>query len=107
MYGKQLQSVRKYQQVELITTEERLRRFTCKTNFKHFKIFNENLIAVNMERVSVTLNQPVFVGFTILEHAKRILFSFHYDVMLKEYGPQLRLLMTDTDSVFYQLTAPI
>ncbi|XP_071098102.1 uncharacterized protein [Haliotis cracherodii] len=61
-----------------------------------------------MEKVSVTLNQPVAVGFTILEHAKRLLYDFHYNVMLKEYdSDNVRVLMTDTDSLFYQIWSPV
>ncbi|XP_041378345.1 uncharacterized protein LOC121390564 [Gigantopelta aegis] len=107
VYGKQLQNVRNYQQVELITDEKRLRRYTAKPNFKSVNIFSEHLVAVSMEKVSVTLNQPMSVGFTILEHAKRILYDFHYNVMLKEYGTRLKVLMTDTDSLLYQISAPV
>lgn len=61
---------------------------------------SEYLYVVITKKLSVTLNQPVSVGFTILEHAKHILYSFHFDVMLTEYGDKLKLL-TDTDSVFF------
>ncbi|XP_046570051.1 uncharacterized protein LOC124278380 [Haliotis rubra] len=108
VYGKQLQNVRNYKQIELITTEERLRKYTAKPNFKSVNIFSENLVVVSMERVSVTLNQNVSVGFTILEHAKRLLYDFHYNVMLKEYSSNhVRVCMTDTDSLFYQIWSPV
>ncbi|XP_041376764.1 uncharacterized protein LOC121389230 [Gigantopelta aegis] len=107
VYGKQLQNVRNYQQVELITDEKRLRRYTAKPNFKSVNIFSEHLVAVSMEKVLVTLNQPVSVGFTILEHAKCILYDFHYNVMLREYGDCLKVLMTDTDSLLYQIAVPV
>lgn len=83
-YGKQLQNVRNYH-VELFTSEESLRRYSSKTNFRNFNKFSENLLGVNMEKISVPLYQPV--GFSILEH---------YDVMFKEYGDKLTLLMTDS-----------
>lgn len=106
-YGKQLQNVRNYEQIELLTSRNKMTKYTSKTNFKNFKIFSDNLVAVKMEKVLVTLNQPVSVGYTTLEHAKHILFYFHYDVMMKEYGDKLKLLMTDTDSVFYHISSPL
>ncbi|XP_041361771.1 uncharacterized protein LOC121377749 [Gigantopelta aegis] len=102
-YGKFIESVRKYKQVELIAQRERLRRYTAKSNFKHVNIFSEDLVAVELQRTTVTLNKPIAVGFCILEHAKRHILSFYYETMVKQYNDHVRLLMTDTDSLFMEI----
>jgi hypothetical protein len=43
------------------------------------------------------------MGVTILELSKLIMYRFHYDVMKKRYGEKCKLLMTDTDSLHYQI----
>lgn len=68
-----------------------------------FKIFSDDLTAVHLVKSKVVLNKPTYVGMTVLELSKLIMFRFHYD-KIKKYGEGAKLLMTDTDSlmVFYR-----
>ena len=45
--------------------------------------------------------KPIYVGFSILEISKILMYNFHYMVMKPKYGDRLRLIMTDTDSLMY------
>ena len=54
-----------------------------------------------------SLNKPIQIGQAILDISKVLMFDFHYDVMMPRYGHErLKLLMTDTDSLYYQISSP-
>lgn len=61
------------------------------------------LAGVAMKRKNIYLNQPLYVGFAILEISKYLMYLFHYKWALKKYGSSLKLCMTDTDSFLYQI----
>lgn len=65
-------------------------------------IFDENLIACEMQKQTVRLNKPIQIGFTILEHSKIQMYAFHYDI-LKQLYPASELLYMDTDSLIYNI----
>ena len=67
-----------------------------------FKIFPENLVAVERAKVEFTLNRLIYVGFAILGLSKTLMYDFHYSYIKKKY-PDSTLLFTDTDSLMYQI----
>ena len=75
--------------VDLVTSEEKLKKLAVQPSFKQFKIFNKNLVAVEQAKVELTLNQPIYVGFAILDLSRKY--------------PDSTLLFTDTDSLTYQI----
>ncbi|XP_067673083.1 uncharacterized protein [Haliotis asinina] len=107
VFGRFCMNKRKHKTVQLVTQQAKLQKLCAKSNFKNFKIYSEDVVAVEMEKVSVLLDQPITVGFTILDLAKYEIYSFYYDIMQNQYGHEhLDLLMTDTDSLFMQVHAP-
>ena len=90
--------------VDLATSEEKLKKLTAQRFFKQFKIFNENLVAVERAKVKLTLNQANHVGFTILDLSKMLMYDFHYNCNKRKY-PDSTLVFTNTDSLTYQIQA--
>ena len=69
---------------------------------KSWKIFNENLVGVHIYKTKVVLNKPIYVGASILDLSKLLMYDFHCNVK-KKYGDKLKLLATDTDSLKYEI----
>jgi hypothetical protein len=61
------------------------------------------VVLVDRIRNKVTLNKPIYIGFTVLDVSKLLMFDFYYNVIAKRYGNNARLLFTDTDSLCYHL----
>jgi len=103
VFGKTMENVRKRINVKLITDEEKFTRYVSKPTFINGKIFNENLVAVHCTQEKIKLNKPVYVGFSILDISKTLMFDFHYGFIKQKYGNRAKLLFTDTDSLCYEI----
>ena len=104
-FGKSMENVRKRRHVELVTGPVKLKKVLAKPQLEQFLIVNEDAVLVDRIRAKVMLNKPIglYVGFTVLDVSKLLIFDFHYNVILKRYGTNARLLFSDTDSLCYQL----
>ena len=57
-----------------------------------------------MGKVQVKMNKPVYLGQSILDLSKAIMYEFHYDYMKEKYSKvDLKLLYMDTDSLVYKI----
>lgn len=71
--------------------------------FKTSTIFDENLVAVELNKSEVYFNKPIYVGMCILDLAKITIYDFHYNYMLPEFGAKCSVCYTDTDSLIYEV----
>ncbi|KAK9803622.1 hypothetical protein WJX72_006416 [[Myrmecia] bisecta] len=104
VFGKTLENVRGYKDVQIETSKRGFLRQVAKPTFKNVHPFPDCACMVGVEhaKMRVLLNKPVAVGFCVLELSKRIMYDFHYDHMLRIYGAdKLKLLFSDTDSLCY------
>ena len=104
-YGRTLMNLRKRQNISLINDATKLNDCVKKPDFISSKIFNENLVAVHNIKQKLYLNQPIYVGFSILDLSKYHMYNFHYGFIKSIYGSDSKLLFTDTDSLCYEITA--
>ena len=67
------------------------------------KIFDNSLVAIRKNKLTLTLNKPAYIGMCILELSKVLMYEFHYDCIKNNYNNNSRLLFTDTDSLMYEI----
>ena len=103
VFGKTMENIRKHRNVKLVTTEEKYLRMVMKPNFKSGVLFGENLMGCEMGKIKVVMNKPVYLGQTILDLSKIVMYEFHYDYMIPKYGDRLKLCYMDTDSLVYHI----
>ena len=103
VFGKTMENIRNRVNVKLVNTGEQFKKLTSKPNYESRKIFNENLVSVHMKKTSLTMNKPVYLGMSILDLSKTVMFDFHYNYIKPKYGKQAKLLFTDTDSFLYEI----
>ena len=68
--GEAMENLRNQRTVDLVTSEDSTQG-AAQPCFKQFKIFHENLVAVERARVELTLNRPIYAGFVILGLSKK------------------------------------
>ena len=103
IYGKTMENLRKRVDVKLVSTKDDLLKLTASPCFQSHRIMNENLIVVKRMKEVLTLNKPCYVGMSILDLSKTLMYDFHYNTIKKEYGNRSKLLFTDTDSLMYEI----
>jgi hypothetical protein len=85
-----------------MSVERKLLRRLANPKVESVTVFNENLVCVHSHKTEVLMNKPIYVGMSILDISKVLMYDYHYNVMMKHYGPnKCRLLFTDTDSLAY------
>ncbi|XP_033746976.1 uncharacterized protein LOC117332202 [Pecten maximus] len=103
VFGKTMENLRKRMDVKLVNSKKKAMKLTCKPIFHEFRIFSEDLVGVHMLKQKLYLNRPIYVGFSILDISKTLMYGFHYNYIKRKFGSNARLLFTDTDSLSYTI----
>lgn len=109
VFGKTMENVDKRRNLKLLTHWENhgrklgIENYVAKPNFKKFTQFSDKLFAVEMSKVAVTYDKPVYVGFTVLDVSKIVMYRFFYDILRVQFGENVSLLYTDTDSLILEI----
>ena len=122
VFGKTMENLRKRINVRLINNAKDYVKCVSKPTFVSQKIFSKNLVAIHKIKPVLVLNKPIYVGFSILELSKLLMYDFHYRYFKNKFNSRLskllmyvfhygyfknkfngRLLFTDTDSLVYEI----
>ena len=66
-------------------------------------LIGRDLGLYELKKAKVILNKPSFIGLTVLELSKQIMYEYSYMVLKHRFGSRLRFLYTDTDSLIFSL----
>ena len=103
VFGKTIENIRKRQNIHLVDDRKKALKLSSRPNFDRCTIFDKHLVAIHMKNTEVYFNKPVYVGQSILDLSKSLMFDFHYNYIEKKYGNKAELLFTDTDSLMYEI----
>ena len=94
VFGMAMENVRTHRDIKLVTQQikEEINQYHTT------KYFSENLLATEMQKISVKMNKPVYLGFSILEISKTLMFEFWYDYIKPKYQGNAKLCYMDTES---------
>ena len=105
VFGKTMENLRKRVDVKLVRSheEDKLRRLLASPSFARANIFDDDLAAVEVHKSRLVLSRPVYVGMSILDLSKTLMYEFYYNQLLAQYGDRCQLLYTDTDSLLLEI----
>ena len=74
VFGKTLENIRNRVDIRLISTNKVAKKLAAKPNYDCCTIFDENLIAVHMKKTKLYFNKPVYLGMSILDLSKSLIY---------------------------------
>ena len=100
-----MENVRKRVNVKLLRTdeEEKILKYVAKPTFAQQVIFNRDLVGIQNHKEKVLLNKPIYVGMSVLDLSKHLMYDIYYNTLKARCGENVRLLYTDTDSLIVKV----
>ena len=84
IFGKTMENIRKHRDIKLVTTDKKRSKLVLEPNYH--------------KKTKVKMNKPIYLGLSILEIRKMLMYEFWYDYMKPKYGNDVKLCYMDTDS---------
>ena len=103
VFGKTIENVRKHRDIKLVKTDHKRNKLVPEPNYYTVNLISENLSIIEMKKVKVKMNKPIYLGLSILEISKIIMYEFWYDYVKKKYGDMVKLCYMDTDSLIVNI----
>ena len=98
VFGKTMDNVWKHRDIKLVTTDKRRNQLASEPNYHTTKYFSENLMAIEMKKTKVKMNKPIYLGMSILDISKTLMYEFWYDYIKPKYQDKAKLRYMDSDS---------
>ena len=94
VYGKTMENLRNSIDVKLLSNKKDYLKWTSKPSYMPHKIYDNDLVTIRKNEVTLTLNRPAHIEMCILELSKVLMYKFHYDYIKSKYGNNSTLLFT-------------
>ena len=87
---------------EIVNNKKDYLKYTSRPTFISRKTFDKNYAAIHEIKPVLTLNKPIYVGFTVLDLSKWLMYDFHYR-FIKKHLVLSCYLLTQTVLLMKQL----
>ena len=84
--------------IKLVTTDKNRSKLVSEPNYHTINYISEDLSIIEMKRTKVEMNKPIYLGLSVLEISKLLMYEFWYDYMKPKYDDNIKLCHMDTDS---------
>ena len=98
VFGKTMENIRKHKDIKLVTTDKKRSKLVSELNYHTTNLISEDLPIIEMKKTKIKMNKPIYLGLSILEISKILMYEFWYDCMKPKYGNNVKLCYMDTDS---------
>ena len=98
VFVKTTENIRKHRDIKLVTTVKKRSKLVSEPNYDTINLISEDLSIIEMKKTKVKMNKPIYLGLSILEISKILMYEFWYDYMKPKYDNNVKLCYMDTDS---------
>ena len=75
-FGKTMENARKHRDIKVVTTNKRRNYLVSEPTYHTIKWFLEDLLGIEMKKIKVKMNKPIYLDLSILEIAKHWCMNF-------------------------------
>ena len=98
VFGKTMENIRKHRDIKLVRMDKKRSKMVSEPNYHTINLISEDFPIPEMKKTKVKMNKPIYLGLSILEISKILMYEFWYDYMKPKYNDNVRLCYMDTDS---------
>ena len=98
VFGKSMENIRKHRDIKLVTTDKKRNKLVSEPNYHTMNYILEELSIIEMNKTRVKMNKSIYLGLSILDISKILMYEFWYNYMKPKYGNDVKLCYIDTDS---------
>ena len=98
VFGKTIENIRKHGDIKLVTTDKKRNKLVSEPNYHTINYISEDLSIIKMNKTKAKMNKPIYLGLSILDISKILMYEFWSDYMKPKYGNTVKLCYMDTDS---------
>ena len=81
VFRKTMENIRKHRDIKLVTTDKKRSKLVSEPNYHTINLISEDLSIIEMKKIKVKMNNPIYLGLAILEISKTLMYEFWYDYM--------------------------
>ena len=93
-----MQNNRKHRDIKLVTAEYKRNKLGSQPDYQSAKCISKHLLVMEMKKIEVKINKPIYLGQAALNFSKTLMFEFWYDYLKPMYGDKIKLCYTDADN---------
>ena len=86
VFRKTMENVRKHRNIKLIATKRKRNYLVSQPNYHTTKFFTKNLLATKMRKTQIPMNNPIYLGLSILDLSKTVMHELWYDYVKPKYS---------------------
>ena len=101
VFEKTIENGRKHRDIKLVTTNSRRSFLVSESNYHTTKCFTKHLLTKEIKKTEILMNKPVYLGLSILELSKILIYEFWYNYVKPKHGEKAKLFYMDTDIFLY------
>ena len=105
VFEKTMENGRKHRDINLVTPDKKRNKLVSEPTYHTMTYISKNLSIIEMRRTKVKMNKPIYLGLSILEISKILMYEFWYDYMKPKYSDNVKLCYMDTDSFIMNIKA--
>ena len=86
VFGKTMENVGKNRNIKFVLKERKRNYLVSEPNYHTTKFFTENLLAKAMRKTQILMSKPAYLGLSILDLSKTVMYKFWCDYVKTKYG---------------------
>ena len=97
-FGKTTENIRKHRNIKLVAMDKKRNKLVSEPNYHAMNYISKDLSIIEMKKTKIKMNKPIYLGLSILDIGKILMYEFWYDYMKPKYDNDVKLCYMETDS---------